>query len=94
MKAALTEAAHSVGASKNYLGAMYRRTLAKKGRKRAAIVVAHAMLRIGYYLLTRKDMYVDLGEDYFERHKHVAVVRNSVRRLESLGYSVSISDVS
>ncbi|MEK5549026.1 IS110 family transposase [Paenibacillus sp. FSL L8-0689] len=94
LKAALTEAAHSVGASKNYLGAMYRRKLAKKGRKRAAIVVAHAMLRIAYYLLTRKEMYVDLGEDYFERHKHAAVVRNSVRRLESLRYSVSISDVS
>jgi transposase len=28
----ITEAAHSVGASKNYLGAMYRRTLARKGR--------------------------------------------------------------
>jgi hypothetical protein len=32
LKSALTEAAHSVGASKNYLGAMYRRTLARKGR--------------------------------------------------------------
>jgi transposase len=46
LKSALTEAAHSVGASKNYLGAMYRQTLARKGSKRAAIVVAHAMLRI------------------------------------------------
>ncbi|WP_391559322.1 IS110 family transposase, partial [Robertmurraya sp.] len=62
LKSALTEAAHSVGASKNYLGAIYRRTLARKGRKRAAIVVAHAMLRIAFYLLTRKEMYVDLGE--------------------------------
>ncbi|WP_219834255.1 IS110 family transposase [Paenibacillus sp. R14(2021)] len=94
LKSALTEAAHSVGASKNYLGALYRRALAKKGRKRAAIVVAHAMLRIAYYLLSRKEMYVDLGEDYFERHKQAAIVRNSVRRLESLGYAVSISEVS
>ncbi|MOA03362.1 hypothetical protein D3C78_1228650 [compost metagenome] len=66
---------------------------APKGRKHAAIVVAHAKLRIAYYLLTRKDIYVDLGEDYFERHKHATIVRNSVRRLESLGYSVSISEV-
>ncbi|MNW33422.1 Transposase IS116/IS110/IS902 family protein [compost metagenome] len=50
----LTEAAHSVKGSKNYLGALYRRTAARKGRKRAGIVVAHAMLRISYYLLTRK----------------------------------------
>lgn len=94
IKWALTEAAHSVGASKNYLGAMYRRTLARKGRKRAAIVVAHAMLRIAYYLLTRKEMYVDLGEDYFDKQKLGAIVRNSVRRLETLGYTVTISEVS
>ncbi|NQX60598.1 IS110 family transposase [Paenibacillus qinlingensis] len=94
LKSALTEAAHSVGASKNYLGAMYRRTSARKGRKRAAIVVAHAMLRIAYYLLTRKEMYVDLGEDYFDNQKLGSIVRNSVRRLETLGYNVTISEVS
>ena len=94
LKSALTEAAHSVGASKNYLGALYRRTLARKGRKRAAIVVAHAMLRIAYYLLTRKEMYVDLGEDYFDKQKQVSIVRHSVRRLESLGYTVTITEAS
>jgi len=94
LKSALTEAAHSVGASKNYLGAMYRRTAARKGRKRAGIVVAHAMLRIVYYLLTRKEMYRDLGEDYYDKQKEVSMVRHSVRRLEKLGYSVSIEEVS
>nr|WP_312029617.1 transposase [Paenibacillus sedimenti] len=62
LKSALTEAAHSVGASKNYLGAMYRRTLARKGRKRVAIVVAHAMLRIAYYLLTRRLIFLSKME--------------------------------
>jgi transposase len=52
-----------VRGSKNYLGALYRRTAARKGKKRAAVVVAHAILRISYYLLTRKEMYIDLGED-------------------------------
>ncbi|EJL26797.1 hypothetical protein PMI05_03059 [Brevibacillus sp. BC25] len=33
LKSSLTEAAHSVGASKNYLGALYRRTLARKGKQ-------------------------------------------------------------
>src|SRR5690625_7376314 len=50
LKSALIEAAHSVRGSKNYLGALYRRMAARKGRKRAAIVVAHAILRISYYL--------------------------------------------
>lgn len=94
LKSALTEAAHSVGASKNYLGELYRRTAARKGRKRAGIVVAHAMLRIAYYLLTRKEMYVDLGADYFEKQKETSIIRHSVRRLENLGYTVTITEAS
>ncbi|MFI8496871.1 IS110 family transposase, partial [Peribacillus butanolivorans] len=70
------------------------RTAARKGRKRAGIVVAHAMLRISYYLLTRKEIYVDLGEDYFDKQKQASIVRNSVRRLENLGYTVNISEAS
>ncbi|WP_339803963.1 IS110 family transposase [Paenibacillus sp. FSL R5-0744] len=94
LKSALVEAAHSLSASKNYLGAMYRRTAARKGRKRAAISVAHARLRIAYYLLTREEMYVDLGEDYFDKQKQQSIVKYAVRRLENLGYSVTIAEVS
>ena len=90
LRSALIEAAHSVRGSKNYLGALYRRTAARKGKKRAAIVVAHAMLRISYYLLTRKEMYVDLGEDYFDKQKKQSIVQHSIRRLENLGYTISI----
>jgi transposase len=92
LRSALTEAAHSVRGSKNYLGALYRRTAARKGKKRAGIVVAHAMLRIAYYLLTRKEMYVDLGEDYFDKKRQQSIVRHSLRRLESLGYTVTIQE--
>lgn len=91
LKSALVEAAHSVAASKNFLGAMYRRTAARKGKKRAAINVAHAMLKIAFYLLTRKEMYVDLGEDYFDRQKQQSIVKYAVRRLECLGYTVTIA---
>jgi transposase len=92
LRSALTEAAHSVRGSKNYLGALYRRTASRKGKKRAGIVVAHAMLRISYYLLTRKEMYVDLGEDYFDKQREQSIVRHSLRRLESLGYIVSLKE--
>lgn len=92
LRSALTEAAHSVRGSKNYLGALYRRTASRKGKKRAGIVVAHAMLRIAYYLLTRKEMYVDLGEDYFDKQRQQSIVRHSLRRLESLGYTVTLQE--
>lgn len=55
LRASLTEAAHSLKGSKTYLGALYRRTASRKGRKRAGIVVAHDILRISYYPLTRKE---------------------------------------
>lgn len=90
LKSALIEAAHSVRGSNNYLGALYRRTAARKGKKRAAVVVAHAILRISYYLLTRKEMYVDLGADYFDKRRERSLVTHSLRRLENLGYTVEI----
>jgi hypothetical protein len=71
---------------------MYRRIAAHKGKKRAGISVAHAILRIAYYLLTRKEMYIDLGEDYFDKQKQQSIVRYSVRRLENLGYNVTITE--
>jgi len=92
LKSALIEAAHSVRGSKNYLGALYRRMASRKGKKRAAIVVAHAILRISYYLLTRKEMYVDLGEDHFDKQRKQSIVKHSLRRLESLGYTVDIKE--
>ncbi len=92
MKSAITEAAHSVRGSKNYLGALYRRTASRKGKKRAGIVGAHAILRISYYLLTRKEMYVDLSEDYFDKQRQQSIIRHSLRRLESLGYTVTLEE--
>lgn len=49
------------------------------------------MLRISYYLLTRKEMYVDLGEDYFDKQREQSIVRHALRRLEGLGYSITIT---
>ncbi len=46
LRSALTEATHSVRGSKNYLGALYRRTASRKGRKRAG---THLFIR-SYWL--------------------------------------------
>ncbi|MBD7943976.1 hypothetical protein MKZ20_11120 [Psychrobacillus sp. FSL K6-2684] len=40
----------------------------------------------------RKETYVDLGEDYFDKPKEQSIVRYSVRRLENLGYNVTITE--
>ena len=38
-------------------------------------------------------MYVDLGEDYFDKQKQQSIVRHSLRRLESLGYTVTLKNL-
>ncbi len=38
-------------------------------------------------------MYVDLSEDYFDKQKEQSIIRYSVRRLESLGYYVTITEL-
>jgi transposase len=54
LKWALVEAAHAAGRSKdNYLSAQYRRLAARRGKKRAAIAVAHSILVIAYHLIQR-----------------------------------------
>lgn len=36
-------------------------------------------------------MYVDLDEDYFDKQRQQSIVRHALRRLEGLGYSVTIT---
>lgn len=94
LKTALTQAAHTVGRSKdNYLSAQYRRLASRRGKKRAAIAVAHSILVIAYHLLKNGTVYTDLGADYFERRNEQQVQKQLVKRLEKLGYKVSIEPI-
>ncbi|MET3941972.1 hypothetical protein ABIC22_004784 [Paenibacillus sp. PvP094] len=77
--------------SDNYLGAQYRRIAARKGRQRAAVAVAHSIMTIAYHLLTRQEDYKDLGSDYFEKRHHDAIVKQTVRKLENLGFTVTLA---
>lgn len=52
LRAALVQAAHAAGHTKNtYLGAQYRRLAARRGKKRAAVAVAHSILVIAYHMI-------------------------------------------
>lgn len=52
--------------------------------------MAHALLVTIYHMLENGTHYVDLGPDHFDNLDRQALVRRSVRRLEKLGYRVSI----
>jgi transposase len=91
LKAMLVQAAHTTGRSKDtYLGAQYRRIASRRGKKRASVAVAHSILVIAYHMLQRGTLYTDLGGDYFERRNEQQVQRQLVKRLERLGYTVTV----
>lgn len=91
LKAALVQAAHAAGKRKDhYLGAQYRRLAARRGKQRAAIAVAHSILVIAYHMLLRGTEYVELGGDYFDKRTQQQTQQRLVKRLEQLGYKVTL----
>lgn len=91
LRAALAEAAWAASKARDgYLPAQFRRVSARRGKKRAIVAVGHTILVTAYYLLTRGAMYQDLGDTYFDERDRQNVVRRSVRRLQSLGYTVHL----
>lgn len=90
LRSLLVEAAQAAGRTQTDLGARFRRLAARKGGKKAAVAVAHKIIRIVYYRLTRQTVYQDLGVSYLDQRDRQAVERRAVRRLESLGYTVTL----
>jgi transposase len=91
LRGALVEVAQAAGRTKNcYLAAQYQRLAAPLGRKKAALAVGHPILVIAYHLLHDQTDYPDLGAQYFEQRSAQATERRLVRRLEALGYRVTL----
>jgi serine/threonine protein kinase len=91
LKTALISAAHAVSHTRhNYLAAQFRRLVARRGKKRALVAVAHSILVIAYHMLRDGSEYHNLGSDYFDRRNQEQLQRHLVKRLENLGYKVSL----
>lgn len=91
LRHALVEAAHGAVHTKNkYFKAQCNRIAARRGKKKALLAVGHSLLVVVYHLLTRETSYEDLGHNHFDERDREVVQRNCVRRLERLGFSVSL----
>lgn len=94
LRRALSEAAWAATHTRNsYFSAQYHRLAGRRGKKRALIAVAHTMLIVIYEIIKHRTDYKDLGADYFakldpQRHK-----RYLVKRLEQLGYEVTLTPI-
>jgi transposase len=74
-----------------YLAAQFQRLMRRRGKYKAVMPVAHTLLVIIYHLLRDHVPYADLGPEYFDRLDQARVQRHHVRRLEQLGYTVTLS---
>jgi transposase len=91
LRRALVAAAHGAAASKRtYFHAHFRRLAMRRGRSRAVVAVAHSLLVVVFYVLTRHEAYRDLGPQHYDVRDAARVQRQLVRRLERLGYRVSL----
>lgn len=91
LRSILVEAAHSATRKKgSYLKAQYHRLAARRGKKRALVAVGHTILVIIYHMLSNGEPYRDLGDNYFDELSRQRVERQLIRRLEKLGFHVTL----
>jgi transposase len=88
----LGEAALSAGKTDTFLGERYRRIARRRGKKKAIVAVGRSILVIVWHLLCDQDTrFVDLGSDFYDtRIGTEHAIRNHVRRLQALGYTVTL----
>ena len=80
LRTILVQAAHALAHTKTYLAAQFRRISGRRGKKRAAVAVAHSILTIAYHLISRQEPYKDLGADYFDKQRPESVLKRLVKR--------------
>jgi transposase len=90
---ALGEAALGASRTDSFLGERYRRIARRRGKKRAMVAVGRSTLIIIWHLLSDDQArYNNLGSTYYDSkinpHRRV---RNHVRELQALGYTVTLS---
>jgi transposase len=91
LKGTLNQCAWAASRKKDsYFAAQHRRIASRRGVKRATMAVAHSQLCICWELLMHGQSYQDLGRDYFDRTNEDRVKRHLIKRLEKLGYAVTL----
>ena len=94
LRTGLTPLAHAAARTKGtYVSALYHRLAARRGKKRAIIAVAHSIVVSAFYMLSRHEPYRELGATYVDNRRQAHAVDQLTRRIERLGYRVTIEPV-
>jgi transposase len=91
LRATLVEAAKAASKSKNtYLHSRYYRLL-RRGPNKATIALAHSILVAAYYVIRDGVEYRELGPSHLDQTDVRATARRLTRRLQKLGFTVTIA---
>ena len=94
LRAVLAEVVWVISHTKdNYLSAQYHRLARRIGKKKAIVAVSHSVLTIIYHMLHANEDYHDLGPHYFETLDTTRQRDMAVRRLQALGYKVTLEEL-
>lgn len=91
LRQALTLAAWAASHTKaTFLGALYRRWVRRMPAQKAITALAHRLLIIVYQVMVTGLPYQELGPAYHDDRDRTHIVHQAVRRLERLGYRVTV----
>jgi transposase len=94
LRTCLIQAAHAaVHVKDSYFKSFYHRLAGRRGVKRAIVAVAHRILTAAYHMLIRHEPFRELGATYLDERNRAKVVKSTTRRLEHLGYRVTLEPV-
>jgi transposase len=89
LRVALTEAAYAAGRTNDtYLGERYRRLIARRGKKKAAVAVGRTILEMAHTLLSTGQFYDDRAARRLAARPAPTEEERLIRRLEKLGHRV------
>lgn len=94
LRTTLVICAHSAVTRKDcYYSALYNKIAAHRGKKRAIVAVAHSMLQAIYYILKKKEPYMELGADYYASKNREGKIKGFVKKLSALGVIVPETEI-
>ena len=73
-----------------YLSERYRQVMRRRGDAKAIVALGHEILLAAYRVLATAQPYTDPGSTTFSRLTTQRLTRQAVRRLQDLGYQVTI----
>lgn len=77
----------------SYFQSQFHRVRARRGAKKALIAVAASMLTAAYFMISRCEVYRDLGATHFDTINEAKTTNRLVKRLADLGYAVELKKI-